>query len=254
MSADGGGLSVIRFFPDGIHVAGRPERLPLGLADRNATPLLDGPAELAAALSTGDGIELARLVAPRRNDGLPRAYYAFEINVDKPGLYSLKPELGDNDQEQLFTVVEPGSLSFPSVGDPMPGFDTPTVADPRGVNPVCTRPEPCPFHQVTLTRALSGGTPVVYLVGTPAHCQTAICGPVLDLLIEASTEFPQVSYVHTEIYADEAATVVAPAVVALGVQFEPLLFLVSADGVVARRLDVIYDRAELRAALAELVA
>lgn len=37
-------------------------------------------------------------------------------------------------------------------------------------------------------------------------------------------------------------------------QFEPLLFLVGADGVVTRRLDVIYDRAELKAALAELVA
>ncbi len=253
-SGAGSDLSVIRFFPDGIHVAGRPERLPLGMADRNATPLLDGPAELAATLSREDGTELAQLVARRRSDGLPRAYYAFDINVPEPGLYSLKPDLGGTDQEQLFTVVAAGSLSFPAAGDPMPGFDTPTVADTRGVDPLCTRPEPCPFHQVTLNEALAAAKPVAYLVGTPAHCQTAICGPVLDLLIEASKEFPQISYVHTEIYSDVEATVVAPAVVDLGLQFEPLLYLVGADGVVTRRLDVIYDRAELKSALGELVA
>ncbi|MFN0027400.1 MAG: hypothetical protein ACKV2O_09520 [Acidimicrobiales bacterium] len=249
-----GSLSVIRFFPDRIHVAGRPERLPLGLADRNAVPQLDGPANLSATLSTADGAELSQLVAQRRSDGLPRAYYAFDINVNQPGMYSLKPDVGNGDQEQLFTVVEAGSLGFPAAGDPMPGFDTPTMADPRGVQPVCTRPEPCPFHQVTLTEALASAKPVAYLVGTPAHCQTAICGPVLDLLIEAAKEFPQVTYIHSEIYADEDGTAIAPAVEALALPFEPLLYLVGADGVVTRRLDVIYDRAELKAALTELVA
>jgi hypothetical protein len=39
---------------------------------------------------------------------------------------------------------------------------------------------------------------------------------------------------------------------ALGLTFEPCLFLVGADGVVAERLDTIYDRAELTEALARL--
>ena len=92
----------------------------------------------------------------------------------------------------------------------------------------------------------------VYLVGTPAHCQTGICGPVLDLLVDASKQFPGVQFVHAEVYADDAATVVAPAVSALQLDYEPLLFLVGADGVVRHRLDVIYDSVELRQRLQDI--
>jgi hypothetical protein len=122
------------------------------------------------------------------------------------------------------------------------------------VDPICTRPEPCPFHATGLTEALAAGTPVAYLVGTPAHCATGICGPILDLLVDASKDFSGITYVHAEVYADDAATTPAPAVTSLGLQYEPLLFLVGADGRVQRRLDVIYDVGELRDALSALGA
>ena len=105
---------------------------------------------------------------------------------------------------------------------------------------------------MTLTEALVAAKPVAYLVGTPAHCQTAICGPVLDLLIAEADTFPNITFVHAEVYADEAATVIAPAVDTLGLQYEPLLFLTGADGIVRHRLDVIYDIAELREKLTDV--
>jgi hypothetical protein len=58
--------------------------------------------------------------------------------------------------------------------------------------------------------------------------------------------------VHAEVFSDEGARTVAPAVRALALDFEPLLFLIGADGKVRRRLDVIYDDAELRDGLAGL--
>ena len=64
--------------------------------------------------------------------------------------------------------------------------DTPTFDDARGVDPICTRsPEPCPFHDRTLTDVVESGEPVALLISTPGFCQTAICGPVLELLMEA---------------------------------------------------------------------
>lgn len=115
---------------------------------------------------------------------------------------------------------------------------------------MCTRSEPCPFHTQTLTEALAVRRPVAYLVGTPAHCQTGICGPVLDLLVDASASFPDVEFVHAEVFADPDGRKVAPAVGALGLDYEPVLFIVAADGKVRTRFDVIYDGAELRSALA----
>ena len=44
----------------------------------------------------------------------------------------------------------------------------------------------------------------------------------------------------------------APAVQALGMTFEPALFLVAADGTVAERLDAVFDEAEIDERLAAL--
>jgi hypothetical protein len=244
---------MIRYFPDGIYTAGRRERLPFGLADDQQVPMSSGlPGELQAVVTKQDGTQVATLSAPMRNEGLPRAYYPFEIELPEAGVYTLATNVEGAELSALFSLAAPGSLSLPGPGDELPGFDTPTTADARGVNPLCTRPEACPFHTQTLTEALAAGGPVAYLIGTPAHCQTGICGPVLDLLIDASKDFPAVTYVHAEVFADDAATTPAPAVTTLGLEYEPLLFLVGADGKVQRRLDVIYDVAELRDALSAL--
>ena len=246
--------ALVSYFPDGIYLAGRKERLPFGLADADGVPLSAGPERLEATVMSASGEKVAALTASRRVEGLPRAYYSFEMELAQPGIYSLEAKVNGQTLEQLFTIGVPGSLSFPGAGEPLEPFDTPTTTDSRGVTPLCTRPEPCPFHELTLTEALAAGRPVAYLVGTPAHCQTAICGPVLDLLIAAAPGFPQFSFVHAEVYADEAAKEIAPAVAQLGLQFEPLLFVVGADGIVQRRLDVIYDRNELEMALSAAIS
>jgi hypothetical protein len=126
-------------------------------------------------------------------------------------------------------------------------FDTPTVDDHRGVEPYCSlTPNPCPLHDVTLTDALASGTPVAYMVGTPAHCQTGTCAPGLEFLVaEHARAGDAITMVHADVYADNAATTVAPAVIALNVEYEPIVYLCTADGVIVDRLDGIWDASEL---------
>ena len=45
-----------------------------------------------------------------------------------------------------------------------------------------------------------GTAPLAVLVSTPAFCQTAICGPVLDLFVAARDAHPDVTFVHVEVY------------------------------------------------------
>ena len=150
-------------------------------------------------------------------------------------------KLGHSDKDDAadVAVVQPGG--------PMPVVDTPTTADPRGVTPICTAEPPCPLHDTTLSAVLGEGRPVALLIATPAFCQIAICGPVLDILLEAAPAHPDVRFLHAEVYADPATdlTTYAPVVGELGLHFEPCLVLVGSDGVVAERLDTIYDRSEL---------
>jgi hypothetical protein len=143
-------------------------------------------------------------------------------------------------------VTDPAQVTVPYIGSLLPPFDTPTVDNHRGVEPYCTlTPAPCPLHEVTLTQAMTSAKPVAYMIGTPAHCQTGTCAPALEFLVNSHTRLGDaVMMVHADVYADDSATAVAPAVTALGLEYEPVLYLVK-DGIVKDRIDVVWDQSEL---------
>ena len=247
------GLALVRFFDDPSVTTGTNRRLVFGLADVDGTLRPSGPAEVAAVLLDSSGAEIAAATGRRRDVNLPRAYYEFRVDVPQAALYTLRVTVDTATADASFTVAAPGSLSFPGPGDALPPFATPTMADAQGVDPVCTRQPACPFHDVTLSDALAAGAPVVYLVGTPAFCQTGICGPVLDVMMGIAADFPSLKFLHAEVYTDNTATKAAPAVDAVGLSFEPVIFLADASGRIVERLDVIVDESELREQLTKLV-
>ena len=52
-------------------------------------------------------------------------------------------------------------------------------------------------------------------------------------------------FVHAEVYTDDTATTTAPAVGAVGLTYEPVLFITDASGTVVERLDAVWNEAEL---------
>ena len=246
------GLALVRFFDDPSVTIGSSRRLVFGLADLDGTLRAAGPAEVSAVLLDASGAEIASTTGRRRDVNLPRAYYEFRVDVPRAEAYTLRVTADGATGDASFTVATPGSLSFPGPGDRLPPFDTPTTGDAQGVDPVCTRQPACPFHDVTLAEALAAGTPVVYLVGTPAFCQTGICGPVLDVMMAVAQDYPSLKFLHAEVYTDNTATEAAPAVGAAGLSFEPVIFLTDAAGQIVERLDVIIDESELREHLTNL--
>ncbi|CAN5692408.1 hypothetical protein BH20ACT2_BH20ACT2_17000 [soil metagenome] len=262
---DGTRFNLISFFGGPVLVAGREQRAPFGVGDAEGVILgTDNvPESLVFEVSregeaVGEPLEIAR-----RGAEIPRPYFPVRFTPPVPGVYEVTTEIdGERLAPRSIQVSEAAEVPFPQPGDPMVRFDTPTVADARGVEPLCTRePEPCPFHDATLTEALAAG-PVAFLIATPAYCATAICGPVVDVLMNRRAEFAdRVGMVHAEVFAsgEEAAAnpagaTVAPAVRAYDLSFEPSMVLADAEGRVAERLDFIFDAEELQEALARLVS
>ena len=146
-------------------------------------------------------------------------------------------------------------------GQPMPAVRTPAPGDSAGLEQVCTRSEgPCPWHDVSLDQALKLGKPLAVLVATPAFCQTAVCGPVLDVLLRAAPQVgDRVKFVHLEVYAarptgpEISRTPLAPAVKAFGLVSEPILFTVNPDGTVKERIEGLYGTSEAAGALQRLL-
>lgn len=251
-----GKIELIRFNADGYLSTGK-QRLPVGLANAKGVVVTAGPPALTARVLDSSGkVVGADLTAGRRGDGMPRPFWPFQMAITTPGVYQLQVDTNGKDKAVLaFSVVEPSKVPTPKPGDQLRFIDTPTVNKPLGVDPICTRNPDCPFHSVSLKDAQSLGKPIVYLVSTPAHCQFAVCGPVLDFLIEEQKRIgDKIVVIHQEVYKDDGGTIPTDAMDSYGLTFEPVLFLADATGKVVERYDVLFDQKELGAALDTLVA
>ena len=250
-------LSVVQRFSNSGLAPG-PLRLPVSLASQKGilddaatgdfTSLTAHVVDVMSGTTVASGIK-----AEKHGVGLALPYWPFLLTIETPGTYTLVIDGGSKDGA-AFQVLERKNIRMPIVGEALPKFDTPTVDDARGVDPICTLPAgTCPFHAETLTEALGKGTPVAYLIGTPAHCQTGTCGPALQSLIEVAGKVgSKAQFVHAEVYSDKAATKIAPAVEAYRLDFEPILFVTDDKGVLRHRLDGVFDANEIRDVLADV--
>ena len=252
-----GDLQLVQRFPQ-VLVPGNV-RLPISLANQAGLLTTDSgfelPNTLSAQLINADTQEVVAesLLADRHDTGLTIPYWPFRVDIDKPGIYTLIVDGGPAEGAAI-QVLNATEVLIPLVGSQLPGFDTPTVDDHRGVEPVCTRtPEPCLFHNITLNEALALKKPIAYLVGTPAHCSTGTCAPALEALINVRKSIGDaMTFLHAEIYTDDKATTVAPAVVALKMEYEPAIYITDASGKIIERFDAVFDADEISSAIAAL--
>ena len=246
-------VQIVQRFPQNLVVGS--VRIPISLASGGGLLTTSGdiatPDELTARIMRIDGereeLVIQDLVAVRHDANLATPYWPFRANIDTPGFYRLVLDDGPSDGA-AFQVAARGEVLVPGIGDRLPPFDTPTFTDAQGVEPICTRqPEPCPLHDITLREALTLGKPIVYLVGTPAHCATGTCAPALEAIVAAASRVGSTAtFLHAEIYSDSNATTVAPAVNAVSMNYEPAVFVTDENGVVVARLDAVFDEVELQ--------
>ncbi len=263
---------VALFSPSRVIVAGRPQRLPFGLVADGRPATDDGaPAQIRVLFGDDviDELEITGRVVnhdhapgvadePHEHADILR-YYALRTTLPQPGIYDLQVTVEGDTVALPVQAFSEAETTVLLTGEPFPALVTPTVADPLDVDPICSRrPDPCPFHERTIADDLALGQPMAILVSTPALCATSYCGPVLETLIENIGDFPGVNAAHIEVYANGADINFnlldpdirpAPSMGDLGLDFEPALFLVDADGIVADRIDNVFDEGELREAL-----
>ena len=251
----GGALTLLRVFAL-EQAAAVPLRLPLAFADDEGVPTDEVPDAIRVTATSPGGVASPPVDVARRGEGIPVPYFPFEATLDEPGTWDLRISAGAAQTSTDLTVRPRQELAVvPGPGDALPSIPTPTTADPLGVEPLCTASPPCPLHEVPLDQALGAGLPIVLLVATPAFCQTAICGPVLDLLVARQGDLAgRATVLHAEVYTDERATETTATVDALGLRYEPSLFLADADGTVRSRLDYTFDGTELDEELEALLA
>ena len=250
-------------FPDGIRaptafVEGVEARLPFVALDAEQLPLTaDAPSSLDVVVQR-NGVVVHEQTVPAEAQGEFTPYFPVVFTPEVAGQYVVVSDYGE--VESWFGVVERDQVSVPQIGDALPPFATPTFDNPEGVELLCTRqPDPCPFHEAQLDLALGEGRPVAFLIATPLFCQTDVCGPSVDYLVELAPQFPDITFLHSEVWAEDinsgepgALPPLAPVVQEYMMPWEPALFVADGTGTIVAALHFAMSKDEVAAALAKV--
>ena len=180
--------------------------------------------------------------------GLYRANFDFDV----PGIWvvSVQPASGAPLPDFPIQVQE-----FPrtvAVGAAAPLSDSVTIHDAQ-LEEITSDTDPDPsLYQMSIAEAVTSGRPSVIVFATPKFCQTAICGPTLDHILEIKPAFPGVNFLHVEVFTnldDPANIQTVPAVDEWGIPTEPWVFVVDATGIVVARFEGVIDADEIAVAL-----
>jgi hypothetical protein len=148
-------------------------------------------------------------------------------------------------------VFAPSLGAPPRVGRPAIKIDTPTSAQTgRDVSSIDTRVPPSDMHRDNFADVV-GKKPVVLTFATPQLCQSRVCGPVVDEILQLESDYrDRASFIHMEIYRDNEVTKgFRQQVRAWKLPTEPWVFMVDRRGRIAGRIEGAASVAEYRALL-----
>lgn len=198
--------------------------------------------------------------------------YRTSVEFSCAGLWGVEFSVGLPAGESVprtFFEVTPSSTT-PGIGQQAPRSDSPVATTPEELAAISTDRQPDPsLYRHTIADAVTSGRPSVIFFGTPAFCQTAMCGPAIEHVKSIAAEYGErVIFVNVEPYrlqqtanglqpllGEEGQLQTVPAVEEWGLRTEPYLFVVYAGGLVSAKMEGPLDpqelRAEIEVALAE---
>jgi hypothetical protein len=183
-----------------------------------------------------------------------RGLWVADFGFDRPGTWNFRIRTRDDrvTEGTPFSVApEPRTVG---VGDRAPPSDSKTLPD-TPLESLTTDPAPDPrLYLTAVAQAVGSGRPSVIVFATPAFCTSRTCGPVLDVAKPLIDVYPEVNWIHVEVYENLDASSpddleLAPAVIEWGLPNEPWIFVVDGAGIVTHRFEGVLGRIELEAAV-----
>lgn len=225
--------------PAAEFLVGQDRRMQFGLATQQRE-FISGLEGVEVTVVADEGLEtVSGPAAVRVHDQFGElGVYSTQVSFPEPGFYWIVAAAPDRVAVNPVQAIRPEDSPVPQVGDRIPPEKTPTFDDPMDFAEVCTREPDCSMHDVSLDAALADGRPVVLTIATPAYCQTAICGPVVDVIdgVKQDAGRDDVAWIHVEVFTD-AGNTPADLVNTLGLPSEPWTFFIGADGKLVDKLE-----------------
>jgi hypothetical protein len=257
-------------------VAGPPTRFLYSISDP-ADPFVptasaDVPTEVSFfALARDPATPVATVPGSFLDSGAGLGLYHLNVTFDCAGPWGLELTAGLPDgpvsTRAIFDVLPSGSV--PAIGAPAPRSQSLTATTPEEIARISTDTSPDPdLYRLSIDQAVGSGRPAYIVFATPAFCQTATCGPTLDIVKSVVPEYrDRVDFIHVEPYllqeteaglqpllSDQGQLQVVQSVIDYGLYTEPYQFLVDGAGIVRASFQGIAGADEIRVALDAVLA
>ncbi len=194
-----------------------------------------------------------------------RGVYAVpRVALDPAGLWGAIVEATSAQGSSLtatLTFQVKDHSSTPALGAPVPASITPTGRTDAELRAISTREPPAPeLYRVSVQQALAAHRPFVVAFGTPSFCQTALCGPVVEIVLSVVPQYrDRVDFIHVEPYdlglaRGQGRLVLTSVSEEWGLPSEPWVFVVDAQGRLAAKFEGIMGKEELDQALKAMLA
>ena len=207
------------------------------IRDENGSPLDTYPLEFIWTIPDERGLYVAHVDIPEAA--------TYQATIDAEGLATAGPA--------GFVAFEDPPVIEP--GEEAPASETRTSAEFPDLSVISSDTDPDPaMYESSVATAVTSGTPSVIVFATPAFCTSRACGPLLDQVKALRPDYPDVGFVHVEIYENlqapspEEMTVV-PATGEWGLPSEPWVFVVNNAGIVTSAFEGAASDDELTAAI-----
>jgi hypothetical protein len=187
--------------------------------------------------------------------GIPHAVWTADVPLPAEGPYFLVASYtvdGAKRSANTALNVQPEQAT-PAVGSPAPPSQTPTLASTNGNLAALTTADPpdTSLLEHSIADSIAAKQPFVVTFATPKFCQSRICGPIVDIVLDVQKRMAStpMRFIHAEIYKDNNPEQgVAQWVSEWGLVSEPWVFVVDAAGKVTAKFEGAVTADELEAA------
>ena len=192
--------------------------------------------------------------------------YVARLSFGQPGDWVLGISFvqPDGSTVRIATVAQVSEQSqTPPVGSPAPPSDSKTSRDVITLDELTTDTAPDPeLYAMTIAEALREDTPLLVTFATPAYCQSATCGPQVDVVKELKERHgAQMNFIHIEVYDNPReiresgieASRISPTMDEWNLTTEPWTFVMDSQGMVRAKFEGFVGAEELEEAIDQVV-
>ena len=188
--------------------------------------------------------------------------YVANLSFDRPGDWGLGIEASRPDGSLIrasVKVIVKETSATPPIGSAAPRSRNKTADDVSDLTELTTDTNPDPdLYRITVEEALDKGIPLLVAFATPAYCQTATCGPQVEVLKHMNETYEgRINVIHVEVYDNppeirDAGIEVArltPVMSEWGLPSEPWTFVVDREGIVRAKYEGFVTADEVQDAI-----